>query len=90
MKKHNPNVKFTLEQLDEIAYIVATYMGGRTGKYIHDYTDFKDWLEIHRSVGHGVGLDPNKCELCAGDPARTPGGCRCEVCLVVGTQPWGG
>jgi len=91
MIKHNPNVKFTLEQLDEIDYIVTAYMGGRTGKYIHDYTDFKDWLRHQKDlVAYGVGKNPNKCELCAGDPAKTPGGCRCESCYIVGTSPWGG
>lgn len=92
MNKHNKNVRFTLEQIKEIEYIVSQYMGGRVGKYIHDYEDFCNYMNSCRSaVEFGIGVYPNDCNKCEGDPAKVPGGSRCDEChSVVGTQPWGG
>lgn len=46
--KHNPNVKFSIKQLDQIGYIVNCYFGGRLGDYIHSQQDFEDWLTHQR------------------------------------------
>jgi hypothetical protein len=30
------------------------------------------------------------CKTCRGNQGSTPGGCPCEECGLIGTQPWGG
>jgi len=102
--KHR-NVRFSLDQLEELRYMVSQYLNTEGPAYEHAISDFRDWLhhlqdevtlelgpERLREEGSKSIILPVKtpCVLCGGDPARTPGGCRCKECLVIGTQPWGG
>lgn len=99
------NVKFSLDQLEELKHIATCYLGMDGKPYIHAVRDFHDWINLQKDhvlldgrvrtlsleEKGSLILPPDPpCSLCGGDPSKVMGGCRCDECLIIGTQPWGG